>query len=78
LSGIVILCKETGWKPEYVVWEMPCAWLFLILDYWPVYENKDTDTDEAQGIDEKSNKQKDISEIDSDLLADFGLKYNHA
>jgi len=54
------LVKETHWKPEYIVWELPCAYLFLLLDFWPKIETKD-------------GQEKDVSEFSN--LKDLGIDY---
>jgi len=65
LSGVAALIKETGWKPEYIVWELPCAWLFLLIDFWPVYKP-----------DQEDKQAQDISEIDESKLAELGVVYH--
>ncbi|HOT98870.1 MAG TPA: hypothetical protein PKZ83_17240 [bacterium] len=59
------LIKETGWKPEYIIWELPCAWFFLIIDFWPTYKLNDADEEEG----------KDISAFSDEQLAQLGLNY---
>jgi len=56
------LIKETHWKPEYILWEIPCAWLMLLFDFWPSYTTEDKD-------------KKDVSEISTGKLNELGLKY---
>ena len=61
IKGICALIKETGWKPDYILWELPCSYLFLMLDFWP------------SGKLEENEKTKDISEIPD--LVDLGMSY---
>ena len=65
LSGVAALIKETGWKPEYIVWELPCAWFFLLIDFWPVYKP-----------DKQDDQAKNVSEMDKSQLSQLGVIYN--
>lgn len=65
LSGVAALIKETGWKPEYIVWELPCAWFFVLIDFWPIYKPE-----------KDENQSKDISEMDRGELKQLGIVYN--
>jgi len=62
LSGCAALIKETGWKPDEVIWDISCAHLFLLTSYWPTY---------------KSEKEKplDFSGKDALKLLELGGKY---
>ena len=35
------MVSQTGYRIEYVIWEMPCAWLLELTEHWPTYEKKD-------------------------------------
>lgn len=65
LSGVAALIKETGWKPEYIVWELPCAWFFALIDFWPVYKP-----------DQHEDQPKDFAEMDEGELKQLGVIYN--
>jgi len=65
LSGVAALIKETGWKPEYIVWELPCAWFFLLIDFWPVYKP-----------DQQEDQAKDVSNFGTGELSQLGIRYN--
>lgn len=65
ISGIVALVKETGWKLDYILWEMPCAWLFLLIDFWPTYKKETTDEAEV----------KEVSALSDEQLQQLGLNY---
>jgi hypothetical protein len=62
---MVALVKETGWKPEYIIWELPCAWFFLLIDFWPTYKKQGEDEGEIKEISSLSDEQLDL----------LGLKY---
>ncbi len=65
ISGITALVKETGWKPDYILWELPCAWLFLLIAFWPTYKKED----------EGESESKEISAFSQDQLQQLGLNY---
>lgn len=68
ISGVAALIKETGWKPEYIIWELPCAWFFLLIDFWPSWKK-------AAG---EEAPEMDISEFTPEQLQQLGLHYGNA
>jgi len=44
---------------------LPCAWFFLLIDFWPVYKGSDKD----------GENKKDISEFSPSQLESLGMSY---